>query len=360
MKAMLGVVALVMAMGCSSAQRPAPAMAEVDRLLNGPVAQEAARDAPEAFAEVTQRAAAARGLQGDRATEAAEDLRLRLEIAHAQAREHRAQRRVTEALQQQREVDDEIQRLDAQARTLEGEISQRRQSQVESQRARVAVQQPSAVVLAERAAMAEEVRQRAGLFLAAAELLGARGATLTAAQESLAAAQRAGEGRDPTGALTAAATAYQRAEAVLHAARTAAPTATTTTGAVDATALTRSLSATEGVTPHRDARGVVAVLRGLFTGSTLGVASRSRVQTLARVLSSQPEGTQVRVEVFVGGAARAQAEATARAQAEALVTALVAAGVPRPRLQAAGLYRVANGSREDDRAEVVLVTPNEP
>ena len=49
-----------------------------------------------------------------------------------------------------------------------------------------------------------------------------------------------------------------------------------------------------------------------------------------------------------------------RSAATALQRALETAGVPAGRLHAAGLHRPADGARADDRAEVVLVLPNEP
>lgn len=351
------VLTLVLA-GCASAVRLSPAAAEADRILGGPVAQETARDNPEAFAALTQRARELQSLEGDRGAEALEDFRLRLEVAHAQSRERRALHRVEDAQREARAVEDEIQRLDAQAGTLEREIAQRREAQAQAERARVAAQQSASVVPAERAARAEDLRQQAQLLIAASELLGADGPPRDAARDRLTAATRAASGRDLNAALSLAATAYTAAEALLR--ETRAAHAVPAARAIDASNLTRALSAEAMVTPHQDARGVVAVLRGLFAGAALSPTARGRVSTLARVLSAQPAGTQVRVEVFVGGASRPAAEALATRQSEALVGALASAGVTRSTLHPAGLYRIAGGDRDDDRAEVVLVSPAPP
>jgi hypothetical protein len=128
------------------------------------------------------------------------------------------------------------------------------------------------------------------------------------------------------------------------------------TADVDALRLQASLSDTDGVDAHRDERGVVAVLRGLFAGPRVSPTARSRVEMLGRVIRSHG-ALPVRVECFVGGASAGASVALARAQSTALRAALVAAGVPAERLQAAGYHRLPGGARTEDRVEVVLLSP---
>ena len=124
-------------------------------------------------------------------------------------------------------------------------------------------------------------------------------------------------------------------------------------------ALEAALSDAGGFDPRRDARGVIAVMRGLFDGPRLGATSRQRVETLARVIRAHADA-RVRVEVFVGGAARGPAEALATAQGAALAEALRRGGVAQDRVQAQGLHGAAGNGARDDRVEVVLLLPTNP
>lgn len=356
MRARLVAMLLVVA-GCASAPPRPASLVTLDRTLEGPVARESARDAPEAFAAVVTAAQRARGLEGARADEAVEEVLLALEHAHAVARERRARRRTEEAAQRRQAAEDEARRVESQTEALEADTRQREEARASAERARAAMTSPpTGAPSPARAAAARDLRTQAGLLLAAAQLLGATEAQRQPAQAALEAAERAGGGTDVNAAARTAGVAYTAAEAALRSVRQGA---TASASPVDAVRATEALSATEGVSPHRDARGVVAVLRGLFAGPVLAPTARTRVQTLARVLQAHGDAP-VRLEVFVGGPARAAAEALALRQATALQRALETAGVPAGRLHAAGLHRPADGARADDRAEVVLVLPNEP
>ncbi len=347
--------ALGWAPGCASAPPRRASLVTLEQALEGPVARESARDAPEAFAAVITAAERARAMEGPRADEAVEEVLLELERAHGVARERRARRRVEEATQRRQAAEDEARRVETQTAALEAEARQREEARATAERVRAAASSAT-IDPASRVATARDLRAQAALLLAAAQLLGATEVQRQPAQTSLEMAERAAEGPDPNAALRAAGTAYTSAETVLRGAREARPRVAS---AVDPVRLTEALAGTAGVTPHRDARGVVAVLRGLFVGPALAPTARTRVQTLARVLQAQGEAP-VRLEVFVGGAQRATAEQLALRQATALQTALGAAGVPVARLHPVGLHRPSDSARGDDRAEVVLVLPDEP
>ncbi len=350
-------VVVLVAAGCASGPQRPSSLEELSRMMNGPVAREVARDAPEAFAEVTRSARQARELQGSRADDAVAETQLLLEWAQAQSREVRARRRRDEAHQRLEAAEADTQRIETQTTALEAESTQREAARARAARVAVTRANPAAVPVVQRPAAAAELRQQAALLLAAAELLGADAAALRAARERLTASERvAPRGQGPTDALTAAAGAYTAAEQLLAAARASRPTAA---NAPDGGRVTEALSQAGGMDPRRDARGVIAVLRGLFVGGALAPTANTRVESLARVLRAHAD-TRIRVEVFVGGAVRAAAEATALGQAQALARGLAAAGVPAERMQSAGLYRAPGGSRDNDRAEVVLVLPTEP
>jgi len=352
----LSTALLLCALGCASAPPRPASLVTLDHALQGPAAREAARDAPEAFASVVTAAERARGLSGVRADEAVEEVLLELERAHAVARERRARRRVEEATQRRQAAEDEARRVETQAAALEAEARQREEARATTERTRAAVAAPASVDASARAATARDLRSQTALMLAAAQLLGATEVQRQPAQSALDTAERAAPTADPNAALAAAGSAYTLAETLLRTVRAARPA---TAATVDATRLTEALSGTEGVAPYRDARGVIAVLRGLFTGPTLSPTARTRVQTLARVLQAQGEAP-VRLEVFVGGAQRVAAEQLALRQATALQSALSAAGLPAARLHPVGLHRPAGSARNDDRTEVVFVLADEP
>ncbi|MEZ4410073.1 MAG: hypothetical protein R3A52_26895 [Polyangiales bacterium] len=324
------------------------------RMMEGPVARAAARDAPQAYAEAARAAERARGLSGQARADAVAEVALLLEWAQAEGRTAAARRRRDEAERAATAAESEADRVEAQSTEVARMAEAQRAARAADQRAQRAVASPTSVNEAERAATAAEVRQSAVLLMAAARMLGADDAALATATRRMTESER--EGLTPTQQLTTAGAAYTAAEEALRTFRASRPTPANATRGAD---LSTALSQAGGLDPHRDERGVVLVLRGLFTGATLSPASRARVETLSRVLRTHADA-RVRVEAFAGGPARAAAEARARAQADALATALAGAGVARERIQSAGVYRLPNGQRGDDRVEVVLVLPGEP
>ncbi len=345
------LAALVLAAGCGgAAQRPVGHTA-VEREMASPAAQEVARDAPEAYAEVVRTAAA---VEAGRA--APEEATLTFAWALTQARTAQARARATEAERRRAEAETDTTRMEQEAQRLDAEVTRLTEARRVAERARTAAAAPASVPRVERMAVAADLFQQAGLMVAAAQLLGAAPEARRTAEARVSAAAAALRGTDANAAFNSAGAAYTAAEALL---RTARAGATATAHPTDPTALQQELSGAGGMEPHRDERGVIAVFRGLFTGAQMAVTARSRVETLARVIQGHPDA-QVQLVVFAGGPARPAAETRARAQAAALSAALEHAGVPHDRLHAEGLYRAPGGAHTDDRVEVVLVLPTEP
>lgn len=349
--------------GCSGSQRPSPAMSALDRMVGSPAAREIARDDPEAFAELATAVQRARDARDPaQADELAVDAEVTFLWAQSRARVAQARQRAQEATRQRETVETDVARMEQQAQELQTEIARQVEARRATERAQTAARAMSSVAPAERLATAADLRQQAELMVASARLLGATDATARPVEARITAAETAARSTgarppDANAALAAAGRAYSDAERLLQTTREALPAGTART--TDPVQLTTDLSASGGFEPHRDARGVIAVMRGLFAGPQVAPTSRERVESLARVIRAQSDA-RVRVEVFVGGAVRPQAEALARTQAGALVDALRRAGAPADRMQAAGVYRLPGGARRDDRVEVVLVLPNEP
>lgn len=343
-------------LGCASQQPPRPSRVALDQMMSSPAAREVARDAPDAFAEVASAAQRARDAADDLSRDdLAVEASLEFERAQAVADAARARRRVEAAERQRAEIDTEVARAEQEAHTLEAEVARALEARRANARARAAVTAPSAVSVADRRAAATDLRQQASLFAAAAVMLGAEAPRVAEVRARIEAAERLADALDASQALSSAGAAYAQAERLLQVARDAHPTQ----GGTDGAALQASLSEAGGFDPRRDARGVIAVLRGLFGGPRLSPTSRQRVQTLARVIRAHAD-VRVRVEVFVGGPQRAASEALATAQATALADALRREGVPADHLESQGLYRPSTTGTRDDRVEVVLVLPTAP
>ena len=345
---LLGFCLLSSLLGCGgTAVRP-----EVDpvaRAMAGPVARGLVTSAPEAWAEVLREADRARGLSGMERVDAEVELALSLEWAQAVAERGVADRSIAATSAQRRALSEEQTRLDAEAARLEQAARASLAAHAESERARSVTSAPLSVESNRRIAAADELDQQTELLLAAAELFGARPEVINPLRVRLMPTHSVRSDR-----LTDSASLYREAEALFELTRASGDAVSTSDA--DALRLQASIAETEGVDAHRDARGVIAVLRGLFAGTHLLLTSRSRVNLLERVIRSH--GTlPVRIECFVGGPVSAAAVISARAQASALRTALVARGIPVDRLQPAGFHRLPGSARTEDRVEVVLLSP---
>lgn len=341
----LGAGLLAIAMGCASGGSTRPD--RVSRITASPAAQEVAREAPAAWAEVL-RVTSGGGDDVEAETE------LAMTWALTQSRAAQARRRAEQAELRRTAAETDAAQMEQQAEAQRSTIERDEAARRSAERAVAAAAAPAGVPTAERAAVAADLRQQAGLMLAAARMLGATEASEAPVRARIDAAEVASHGTDSAALWTTAGRAYAAAEGLLQSTRAAATHDAPTLGA----ALHQELSTDGTLDPHRDERGVVAVLRGVFVGTQLSPASRQRVETLARVINHHADA-RVRVEVFVGGAIRTTAESTARAQALSLAQALERAGVGHERIASEGLFRVAGGARSDDRAEVVLILPGE-
>ncbi len=351
------IVVMAALLGCAGRPLVAPAVSDLERMMSSPAAREVARDAPDAFAEASaavQRAREAREAEGS-IDALALDARLAFERAQSVASLAAARRRIEAAERERSEIDADVARIEQEAHELQSEVARTLDARRAAVRARHAAGSPAQVAAPERQAAAAELRQQASLFVAAAVMLGAEAPRVIEGRERIAAAERAAGGADANAALLAAGSAYAAAERLVQSARGAAGAE----GATDGATLEAALSDAGGFDPRRDARGVIAVMRGLFDGPRLGATSRQRVETLARVIRAHADA-RVRVEVFVGGAARGPAEALATAQGAALAEALRRGGVAQDRVQAQGLHGAAGNGARDDRVEVVLLLPTNP
>ncbi len=324
-----------------------PAVDPVARAMAGPVARGLVTSAPEAWVEVLREADRARGLSGLERVDAEVELALSLEWAQAVAERGVADRSTAAASAQRCALSEEQTRLDAEVARLEQAARASLAAHAQSERARSVASAPLAVESTRRIATADELDQQTELLLAAAELFGARPGLINPLRERLIPTRSVRSDR-----LADSATVYREAEALFELTRSSGDAVSTSD--VDAMRLQASLAETEGVDAYRDARGVIAVLRGLFEGTHLAPTSRSRVELLERVIRSH--GTlPVRIECFTGGPLPATAVLRSRAQALALRSALVARGIPADRLQSAGFHRLPGSARTEDRVEVVLL-----
>lgn len=346
---------VALALGCASGPQRGSQDGALAALRDAPVAREVARAAPEAFTEFARALSRAQSASEATRDDAVEDARLTLAWAQDRLRVALARERAVAAARRAEVSDEETRRAEQQATAIEAELDRARDERESRERAEAAHARPAAVPSPARTAAAADLRQQAGLLVAAARLLGADDPSCARVTALVEAADRAARGNDADASFVAAGRAYGAAEALVSRARSDGRAARHDAGA-DPAALLGALSDAGGNDPHRDARGVIAVLRGLFVGPALAPASRTRVTTLANVLRGQG-GARARIEVFVAGPAANVAAARAQAQANALRDALVAQGVPAAQLDAQGLHRVPGGARGDDRVEVVLVTP---
>jgi len=338
-------ILLLPLLAACAGQRPAPrAVVDLDRMLASPAAREVARDAPEAYGATVLAVERARTVADDapRLEEAAQESRILFEEAQCRARQAVARRRQEAAERALAEVTADVTRMEEEARRLESERAQAVEARQRADRARAAAAAPARVPASERAAVAAELRQQALLFTAAAAMLGAEESRVAAVRQRIATAEG-------VAALGPSGEAYLAAERLVTAARAARP-------AGPAPAAEGAWTDPAGLDARRDARGVIAVLRGFFLGPRLAPAARQRVETLARVVRAQGDAP-VRIEVFVGGAARGPAEALANAQAQSLAAELRRLGIPGDHLQTQGLHRIEGSSRRDDRVEVVVLLP---
>jgi hypothetical protein len=348
---------LALLSACAGASPRNDTLGALERESQGPLARQARREAPAAYAEYARALEAARTASSDTRDDRIAEAQLTLAWVATQARIANARARTEDADRRTRDAEADTGRMDAQTATLLREVEARENGERSLAHARTASSAPTSVIPADRLAAAADTRQQTELDLAAAALLGATDAQQAPVRELLRTAETAAHGNDPTAALVAAGRAFSAAETLVRNVREGRPAPENATSGAR---LVTELSDAGGFDPHRDERGVIAVMHGLFAhGTTFVPAANTRLQTMARVIQSHADA-RVRVEAYVGGADRARAERTALAQAQAVVGALVHAGVPQDRLQAAGLARVDHGARPDDRVEIVLVLPTEP
>jgi hypothetical protein len=338
--ATLALVAMTSLSGCPSASVVrASSVDSLARLGASPVAREAQRDAPQAYAEFARALAEAESLSGDARAQKVREAELLLAWASTQARVARASARQREADARVEQARGERTRISARVTELDAESEARESATRGLVRTTALPDGPESPE-----ANANELRQQARLALAAAAMMGVsdeqRAAAVTLADE----ADRA------TGAarLAAAGRAFREAESLVRAARSSREPS--------AAELLESTSGGESpVEPRRDGRGVVLTLRALFDGrGALAATATGRLAVVVQALRSHPN-LRARVEVFVGGADATRAQRSASDRARIVREALVSRGVDAARIEFEGLARIAGGARSEDVVEVVLL-----
>jgi len=357
-------VALVL-VGCGGAARSVQRMSEMYQVRGGPAAQEAAQLAPQAFAhadqerELAKKASAdgddlAAQIYADRAIAAyghafvlARMARASSELAEANASLAAANEQARQLAASRAEVDREGKELDKKVKVVREALAPAPSGPADTQRE------------AARMVAARALVMQAHLLCGAARLVATGEATGLAEAEkdvtSLEGQLDAARGAAP---IDAAARARARCLDALTRVRRGAATG------ADTDALLGEVSASAGLDPSRDERGVVITLRDAYKGTALAPEAEAKLKELGRVAAAHA-GLGVQV-VLHDATAPTKADAEGDAQrADAAVKALVGAGAPAAKVKgetagnrapvvdpADAAHRARNA-----RLEVVFVSP---
>jgi flagellar motor protein MotB len=325
--------------GCASAPHATTRMADVDRARESPAAQEAKALAPDAFARAeTERAEAqkasaagddvAASIDADRAVAAYEHAFVLARLARATQRLDEGKSSLAQASQRLHELAASRAQVDAEGEQLEKQLTVAREATPLTASGPTDAKRDAARLTAARALLVE-----ARLLCGAARLVGVSGGGGANGREPLdpekeLATIEAGIATKPSPApIDAAARVRAKCLSALTLARRM-----TEPGAVDGDALLAELSASGGLDPSRDERGVVVTLRDAFTGTAVAPAAQTKLADLGRVAAAHPD---VGVQVVLHDATNPTKadEANDRARADAAAQALVAGGAKADRVQ---------------------------
>ncbi len=358
--ALVGMLA-VLAAGCAGPPRPA-SLTAADHVARSPAVKEAEPVAPQvvAHAETLLRQAnaayehgeiAAAGILAERAIVAYERAAVLARLARAELLAAEAQNKLAASAQQQRELDGERERLEADIASIEQLILVVRDAQP---LAPTPPGDPSRELA--RLTAARSIIVDARLLCTAAKLLGRPLEGLEPAQSEVARLEEAlAQWPRPT-PIDETLRARTTCLSLLTLARSAGPSAP------PADLVLAELSQVPGLHPQRDDRGVVVVIQGNLQRDA---QAQARLGAIARVAKKYPA-----FPVLVVGHTRAKAPPAAqnaiRDRVRVIAGALETEGVEKSRLEQvdAGPHRpIVNDplppptNSKNDRVEVVLVAP---
>jgi len=211
-------VAGAVLVSCAAAtQRPAQ-LHRLDALLASPMAREAQRAAPEAYAEFAGTVLAAeRSASGPawRFEAYATDAEITLAWAATQTRLASARTRIADAERRRRAAEDDRQRLELAVARMQEELRESALGRERAERVHAAVARPTAVPPEQRANTAALVREQTRWTLAVATLDPNASARVQAARAMLETAGRDARGTDAMRALASAVRAWRTAEALV-------------------------------------------------------------------------------------------------------------------------------------------------
>ncbi len=324
-----GVGVSVSAVGCAAPMMSVPRIADADRAKESPASREAELLAPQAIARADeQRALAKTALKGgddvaaalfaDRAIAAYEHAFVLARLAKATRDREDAETALAAASSHAKELAAERAQVDAEGEELEKQLAVARDAQP-----LVAVgaandgKREGARLVAARALTME-----ARLLCGSARLVSTDDATTKAiadVEKEVAAVEAQIEAKPHPAPIDAAARVRAKCLDRLTNARRVSH------GATDPDTLLAELSASGGLDPSRDERGVVITLRDLFEGASLAAHADEKLAELGRVAAAHPD---MGVQVVVNDATTPTKadEAMDAKHADAVVTALVRGG----------------------------------
>jgi flagellar motor protein MotB len=323
----LGGLALLCA-ACGGATQSVPRLADAEKVRQTPAAQEAQRLAPQMFAtgdaeRVQARRAHDDGddvaavLYADRSIAAYEHAFVLARLARATKENDDAQSALTAAAAHARELSASRQQIDAEGERLEQQLAVAREAQPTVASGPADPKREGARLVAVRALVAE-----ARLLCGSARLVAPDAPGLADAEKDVTALETQIEQKPHPAPIDLASRARAKCLHSLSSARRAAGGGGNPTSG---DALLAELSASGGLDPSRDERGVVISLRDLFEGKALGAHGQEKLGELGRVAAAHPD---VGVQVVVHDAntpSKTDADADLE-RADTVVKALVAAG----------------------------------
>jgi outer membrane protein OmpA-like peptidoglycan-associated protein len=319
------IAGALLSAACASNGVRMPRLAEMDHVREAPAAKEAAELAPQAYAVAEAERESARKAQAagdlvasllyaDRAIAAYGHAFVLARLARATRQNDDAQAALATAAERARELTVSRQEVDLEGEGLEKQLAVAREAQPLVPSGPTDGKREMARLVAARSLAAE-----AHLLCGAARLVSADAAGLADVEKEVDALEAQIDAKPHPAPIDQAARVRAKCLERLTTARRGASNMT------GGDALLAALSASGGLAPERDERGVVVTLRGAFEGTSVAKSAQGALADLGRVAAAHPElGVQV---VVHDATTPSKAEADADAQrADAVVKALVAAG----------------------------------
>ena len=328
------VVVSALMLSCATTQIAIPRLAEVERVRETPAAKEASELAPQAYAhaeaERTEaRKADERGdqvaalLYADRAVAAYGHAFALARLARATKDNDATQAALATAVEETRKLAESRQQVEKEGNALDTELAAIREAQPPVPSGPADAKRELARLVAARSLVAEAL-----LLCGAARLVAPDSSTLADVEKQASDLDAQIDAKPHPAPIDAAARARAKC---LEQLTTARRTSAGTTGGDE---LLAEISASGGLDPSRDERGVVVSLRDVFEGTKIAKKAEAKIAELGRIAAAHPDSA---VQVVVHDAnAPSKAEAAADAErADAVVKGLVAAGAKAERVKGA-------------------------